>query len=205
MADILSMTDEEVLAEAKKLQEGYKQKHVIRYNGVRPDGAHAESDAEHVFGLIFLAQYFLLHEPVGPSLNKQKVMEILLFHDFPENKYGDVVTYDKTESDQEREAIAADEVFNALPDSIKGMARERWAEYEKKETPEGKFCYALDKIEPIFELMDSVNEKDIKALKITYDMHVAHKFYTAKDYPVMMRFTEVVSKDMQARDVFYKA
>lgn len=199
------MTDAEVLEEAKKLCAGYKQKRVIRYKGVRDANVHAESDAEHVFGLIYLAQYFLQHEPVGPSLNALKVAQILLFHDFPENKFGDVVTYDKTETDQQREVGAAEEVFASLPASMQTLARSRWQEYEQQQTPEGKFCFALDKIEPLFELMDPVAELCIKDLKITYDMHVAHKFFAAKEYPVMMRFTEVISNDMKARDIFWKA
>jgi putative hydrolase of HD superfamily len=205
MTDILTLTDEELLVEAKKLLVGYKQKSVIRYAGAREEGVHAESDAEHVFGLIYLAQYFLQHESTGPALDAYKVMQILLFHDFPEIKYGDVVTFDKTESDQKREFGAAAEVFNSLPEALATLGKERWSEYEEQKTPEGRFCFALDKIEPLFELMDPVAEKSMKRLKVTYEMHVAHKFFAAKEYPVLMRFVEVMSKDMLARDIFYKA
>src|SRR6185312_13179015 len=99
MYDLLKLSDEEILKEAKQLAVGYAQKRVIRYGTKRQDELHAESDAEHVFGLIYLAQYFLMHEPSAKSLDKQKVMEILLFHDFPEIKHGDVVTYAKTAND----------------------------------------------------------------------------------------------------------
>ncbi len=200
----MTYTDEEILEEARRLVVGYKQKSIIRYAGKREIDVHAESDADHVFALLYLAQYFLQHEPVGPSLDAYKVNQILLFHDFPEIKYGDVVTYAKTESDLERELSAAKEVFDSLPPSLSHLAHERWEEYEAHTTPEGKFCYALDKIEPLFELMDPVAARSVKELKITYDMHLGNKFKAAKEYPVMMRFTEVITKDMVARDIFWK-
>jgi putative hydrolases of HD superfamily len=204
MSNILQLTDKEILEEVQQLLVGYKQKSVIRYAGKRDTNIHAESDAEHVFGLIYLAQYFLHHEPIGPSLDAYKVCQILLFHDFPEIKYVDVVTYAKTAFDVEREEGAALEVFTSLPPSLRSLSKVRWQEYESRETPEGKFCYALDKIEPLFELMDPVAARSIKDLKITYEMHTEHKFKAAKDYPVMMRLTEVISKDMLSRDIFWK-
>lgn len=204
MKDPLTFTDEEILQEANKLLVGYQQKRIIRYAGVRQEEVHAESDAEHVFALMYLAQYFLMHEPSAQSLDKQKVMEILLFHDFPEIKYGDVVTYAKTESDIEREMGAAKEVFASLPESLQHLSHDRWEEYEKHETPEGKFCYALDKIEPLFELMDSIAIQSIKRLKITREMHVGNKYKAAADFPLMLRFTDVITKDWDTRDVFWQ-
>jgi 5'-deoxynucleotidase YfbR-like HD superfamily hydrolase len=204
MKDILSLSDEEILVEARRLVVGYTQKSIIRYAGKREMDVHAESDAEHVFGLIYLAQYFLMHEPGAQSLDKQKVMEILLFHDFPEIKYGDVVTYAKTESDQEREFSAAKEVFDSLPQSLGPLAHERWQEYEEHATPEGKFCYALDKIEPLFELMNPVAVRSIKRLKITREMHVGNKYKAAANFPLMLRFTDVITKAWDKQDIFWK-
>ncbi len=204
MKSILELSDEEVLEEAKRLAFAYAQKHIIRYAGKRQEEVHAESDAEHVFGLIYLAQYFLMHEPGAENLDKQKVMEILLFHDFPEIKYGDVVTYAKSESDIDKELSAAKELFASLPESLQGMAHDRWEEYEKHETPEGKFCYALDKIEPLFELMDPVAATSIKRLKITREMHVGNKYKAAANFPLMLRFTDIITKEWDPRDVFWK-
>lgn len=204
MNDILTYADEEIFEEAKRLVVGYKQKSIIRYAGKREIDVHAESDAEHVFALIYLAQYFLQHEPSAAALDKLKVIEILMYHDFPEIKYGDVVTYAKTESDQEREFSAAKEVFDSLPQSLGPLAHERWQEYEEHRTPEGKFCYALDKIEPLFELMDPVANTSIKRLKITREMHVGNKYKAAEHFPLMLRFTDVITKEWDKRDVFWK-
>jgi 5'-deoxynucleotidase YfbR-like HD superfamily hydrolase len=204
MKEVIDYTDEEILEEANRLVVGYKQKQIIRYASKREVDAHAESDAEHVFGLIYLAQYFLMHEPGAQLLDPNKVNQVLLFHDFPEIKYGDVVTYAKTESDIEKENNAAKEVFESLPQSLQSVAHDRWEEYEEHTTPEGKFCYALDKIEPLFELMDPVAIQSIKRLKITREMHVGNKYKAAANFPLMLRFTDVITKDWDTRDVFWK-
>jgi len=203
MKNVLELPDEEILEEVWRLCSAYKLKHTVRYAGERNPESHSESVAEHIFALIYLAHYFLQHEPVGPSLNTRVVYDTLLFHDFPEIKHGDVVTYQKTAADEERERDAAKEVFEALPSSLGPAAFERWHEYEEHETPETQFAYALDKLEPIFELFDPVNERSLKRLKITREMHVGNKYRACREYPVMMRFLEVMTEDMQSRNVFW--
>lgn len=204
MTDLLKATDEEILAEAMRLREGYKMKRVLRYNTTRDFSVHNESDAEHVFALIYLAQYFLRVELGATSLNAERVYTILLFHDFGEITYGDVVTYHKTKAHIEREAGAAEQVFASLPDILQEVGLGAWKEYEQHSTPEARFAYALDKIEPLFELLDEVNEKSMKRLKITYEMHISHKLKAVEGYPVLTRFVEVISSDMKTRDIFWK-
>jgi len=204
MKDILTYTDEEILEEAHKLRVGYGLKRTIRYNSERQTGVHTESVAEHVFALIYLAHYFLQLEEKGKTLNAQKVYDIFLFHDFGEIKYGDIVSYFKTDEHRAQEEEAAKEIFASLPESLQKMGYDNWLEYEKHTTPEGKFCYALDKIEPLFELLDPVNEKSVRRLKTTYDLHVSYKFKATEEYPLMRRFNEVLSKDMKDRGVFWE-
>lgn len=203
MKSILELPDEEILKEIRRLTSAYKLKRIVRYAGERDPHSHSESVAEHIFALIYLAHYFLQHEPIGPSLNADIVYDTLLFHDFPEIKHGDVVTYRKTPEDEERERQAAKEVFAGLPASLGPIAMEKWKEYEDHTTPEAKFAYALDKLEPIFELFDPVNERSLKRLKITQEVHNANKFKACKDYPVMLRFLKVMTDDMIKRDVFW--
>lgn len=204
MKGILKLPDEEILNVAYQLREGYKMKRILRYKTKRDFTVHSESDAEHVFGLIYLAQYFLQVEPAGPSLDAAKLDRILLFHDFGEIKHGDAVTYYKTKEHEEREKEAAKEVFASLPPSLQKIGLDAWREYEERESPEAHFAYALDKIEPLFELFDPINEQSMKRLKVTYGMHISNKVEPVKDYPAMKRFTEVLSKDMHGRDVFWK-
>lgn len=204
MKDILTYTDEEILAEARKLREGYKMKRIIRYRSPRDMSFHNESNAEHTFALIYLAQYFSRVEPAAATLDKEKLYSTLLFHDFGEIKHGDMVSYEKTKEHEEREREAAKEVFASLPAEISELGYAYWHDYEYKTSPEAKFAYALDKIEPVFELLDEVNEKSMHRLKITVDMHISHKYKATEDYPVMRRFVEVITKEMVARDIFWK-
>ena len=203
--DILKKSDAEILAIAKQIRVGYEFKRILRYRTTRDLTVHSESDAEHVFALIYLAQYFLRVEPAAASLNHEKVFTILLFHDFPEIKYGDIPSYEKTTADEERESAAAKEVFASLPEPLGKIGYSAWLEYEEQKTPEAKFAYALDKIEPLFELFDPISEHSLLTLKVTYELHISNKFPPVKNYPVMKRFTEVVTNDMLARDVFWKS
>jgi 5'-deoxynucleotidase YfbR-like HD superfamily hydrolase len=204
MKDIFTCTDEEVLAETKKLREGYKMKRIIRYRSPRDVSFHNESNAEHTFALIYLAQYFSRMEPSASSLDKEKLYSILLFHDFGEIKHGDIVSYDKTKEHEERERIAAKEVFASLPEALQTVGYDYWHEYEYKTSPEAKFAYALDKIEPMFELLDSVNEHSMHRLKVTMEKHLSNKLPPTENYPVMRRFLDVITRDMEARDIFWK-
>lgn len=204
MSDILQKTDKEILEEAKQLRSSYRLKRTIRYSKTRDHSVHAESVAEHVFGLFVLAHYFLAHEPAATPLNREKVIRMLLFHDFPEIKYGDVSTYNKTKEHEKRERSAAREVFGALPEPLAPLGLELWKEYEERKSPEAAFCYALDKLEPMFELLDPINERSVKDLRVTYEMHVANKYAAAKEYPVMLRFLDVLSADMKRRGIFWE-
>jgi putative hydrolases of HD superfamily len=203
MKDILQLSSSEILEEAQKLRIAYTLKNTIRYGTERPE-SHAESVAEHVFALIYLAHYFLEHEPKARSLNKEKVYDILLFHDFGEIKDGDIPYHWKTKQDELKEVDAAIEIFASLPEPIATLGKERWEEYEYKKSPEGNFAYALDKIEPLFELLHPVNEKTMKRLKFNRDMHMGKKMKATEEYPVMRRFLDVITEDMDSRDIFWK-
>ena len=204
MKEISKLSDQEVLAVAHQLREGYKLKRVLRYNTKRDFSVHNESDAEHVFALIYLAHYFLQVEPLGSSLHAEKVYSILMFHDFGEIKYGDIVSYRKTENDKEREQEAATEVFSSLPEELSTLGYNYWQEYEDQTSAEARFAFALDKIEPLFELLDPVNERSMKDLHITYDLNLSNKLKPTEEFPVMRRFVEVISKDMKDRGVFWE-
>ncbi|MGC9602402.1 MAG: HD domain-containing protein [Minisyncoccia bacterium] len=200
---ILEKSDAEILAIAHQLRVAYKMKRTLRYGTTRDFAVHSESVAEHVFALIFLATYFLPLEEVGTSLDKVKIYEILLYHDFGEIIHGDVLTYHKTETDREREAADAKKVFASLPASLQKVGYERWCAYEEQTCPEARFAYALDKVEPVFELLDPINELSVKRFKITYLRHLGHKLEAAEAYPVMKRFANVISNDMRERGVFW--
>ena len=204
MKDILSLTDEQVLEEARKLRVGYGMKRVTRFESPRDESAHTESNAEHVFALFYLAEYFLQVEEVVKSLDVAKLHQVLLFHDFGEMKHGDISYHLKTDEHRRQEHEDAIEIFNSLPTAIKDIARASWQDYEAKASPEARFANAIDKMEPMFELFDEKTEATMKKLKFTYEMHITKKLAATRDYPVMRRFVDVISADMRSRGVFWE-
>jgi len=81
---------------------------------------------------------------------------------------------------------------------------ERWEEYEDRKTSEARFVYALDKIEPAFELFDPVSEKSLKRTKFTYEQHMGKKKVATEGFPVMWKFMEAIAADMKERGVFWE-
>jgi putative hydrolase of HD superfamily len=204
MKDTLSYTDEEILEIAHELRIAYKLKNTIRYGAKRDPEQHVESVAEHIFALIYLAHYFLEHEPSAKNLDRAKVYDILLFHDFGEIKHGDISYHIKTQEDRDKEFGAAKEIFASLPEPLDRIGKANWEEYEEKKTPEAKFADAIDKIEPMFELLDPMTEKSMKRLKFNREMHLGRKYISTEGFPFMRKFVDVVANDMEARDVFWK-
>ena len=165
---------------------------------------HGETVAEHVFAIIFLAQYFLpLEDPEG-KIDKAKLYEISLFHDFGEILNGDIPYHRKTEVHEIQEAKDAEIVFKSLPDSVGAIGAIRWKEYEDRATFEARFAYALDKIEPTFELLDPISEKSLKREKFTYEAHLGKKQKATEQFPVMRRFVDVLAAHIKDRGVFWE-
>ena len=197
-------SDEQVMEEGRALRVAYQLKRTLRYNTRRDLTVHNESVAEHKFALFFLSEYFLpLEDPTG-KLDYRTVHRIILYHDFPEILHGDVPYFLKTAVHEERERAAAAGVFVSLPPSMREIAQESWGAYERRESPEALFVYALDKIEPVFELFDPVNEQTPIRLKQTYESHMGKKLEATQNYPCMRKFVEVMSEDMLRRGVFWK-
>ena len=200
---ILALSDEEIFTIARQLRSGYQLKRTLRYSTTRDFSVQSESDAEHIFGLVFLNEYFLPLEDSLGELDAAKIQRMILFHDFPEIKHGDQPYHLKTKEDEERERAAAPEVFAALPASMQKLGLSHWQEYEHRTSTEAQFVYALDKVEPLFELMDPVNETCHVRLHQTYESHIGKKLRATEQFPVMRRFVEVISADKKRRNVFW--
>jgi putative hydrolase of HD superfamily len=200
---ILDQTDGQIMETVRQLRVAYQLKRTLRYSSVRDFSVHHESVAEHVFALFFLTHYFHPLEDPGGALDRLKVYAILLFHDFGEIVHGDIPYHLKTQTHEEQEAADAEEVFASLPVMIGGEALRSWKEYEERKTPEALFAYALDKIEPMFELCDPVNERSIKRLRVPYDFHIRKKTSATESFPIMRKFMEVMTRDMVKRGVFW--
>ncbi len=200
---VLRASDEEILATIYSLKLGYRLKRTMRYGTERDHSVHTESVAEHKFALLYLMHYFLPLEDPKRLLDVGTVCSLITFHDFGEIPNGDKPYHLKTAAHEQQEREDARFVFDHLPPLIRHLGYERWREYDERSTPEARFVDALDKLEPMFELMDPVCEKSLKRMEFTYQHHIVKKLRATEGFPVMRRFVEVGSKDMLGRDVFW--
>lgn len=116
----------------------------------------AESDAEHIWHLVMMVY---LMSKTRPHLNKIKLIELALTHDLVEVFAGDVNLWDdkkKTkEAKKEAEEKAAKKLFSDLPSTEGEYLLKLWHEYEDRATPESKYVYALDKLQPFLQRLIS--------------------------------------------------
>jgi putative hydrolase of HD superfamily len=113
-----------------------------------------ENSAEHSWQVALLA--LLLASHASQPVDIQRVVEILLVHDIPEIEIGDVIVY--AQPDPERgpaEAHAARDIFGLLPEPQAAVCLARWEEYERRDTPESRFAYAVDRLMPLLHNLDS--------------------------------------------------
>ena len=113
------------------------------------DDSRQENSAEHSWHLamvaLTLAPYAV--EPIDVA----RVVKILLVHDVVEIDAGDVFIYDETGRAEAEvaEQAAAERIFGLLPEPEASEFRSLWDEYETRSTPEGRFAYSCDRLQPL--------------------------------------------------------
>ena len=112
------------------------------------DRTRHENSAEHSWHLAMIAIVMAPH--ARADIDLAKVMKILLVHDIVEIDAGDVDIYDyeARKSKEAEEIEAADRIFGLLPEPEATELRAAWDEYEARETPEAKFAYSCDRLQP---------------------------------------------------------
>jgi len=113
------------------------------------DASRPENSAEHSWHLALFA--LLLAPHAADAIDVPRVVEMLLVHDVVEIDAGDVLVYDTVAmADKARaEAEAADRIFGLLPGAEGARLRGLWEEYEDRATPEARFAYAVDRLQPV--------------------------------------------------------
>ncbi|GHF32346.1 HD domain-containing protein [Streptomyces griseoluteus] len=108
-----------------------------------------ENDAEHSWHLAMMVAVLAEHsdEPIDVG----HTVELVLLHDLVEIYAGDTPLYDSAggAGQQEREAVAADDLFRLLPDDQARRMRALWDEFEERATPEARFAKAMDRLQPL--------------------------------------------------------
>ncbi len=113
------------------------------------DTSRYENTAEHSWHLAMLA--LCLAEYAGDDVDLHRALKLVLVHDIVEIDAGDTYIYD-VEASRGKEALeqaAADRLFGLLPEDQAAEFRSLWDEYETRDTPTGRFAYALDRLQPL--------------------------------------------------------
>lgn len=107
-----------------------------------------ESVAEHSFGLGMLAW---LVKDEFQECDVNKVMEMCLLHDIGEAVTGDIPSFEKHSSDEEKEKNEIQKLSELLPDKKRHEFMNLMEELWKNETVEAKLVHALDKLEAVIQ------------------------------------------------------
>ena len=152
-----------------------------------------ENDLEHSYQLALLAWYIVEHEKL--SLNKELTIKYALVHDLVEAYAGDTFIFSKDEthikSKKEREEKAAEKLKKEFP-KFKEL-HELIIGYEKREDPESRFVYALDKVIPLLNIyLDG--GRTWKAHKVNLEMLLKNKSEKVEVSPEVKKiFDELVT------------
>lgn len=145
--DLVAAVDVELAARLRFVYEIDALKQQLR-QALLVDGSRRENSAEHSWHLALVAMVMAPHakEPI----DLDRAIRILLVHDIVEIDAGDVDIYDyEARAAQEAaETAAADRIFGLLPEAEGAALRELWDEYEARSTPEARFAYACDRLQP---------------------------------------------------------
>ncbi|WP_269533110.1 HD family hydrolase [Chitinimonas sp. BJYL2] len=137
-------------AQLEFLLELDKLKAVLRRT--RPVGmTRYENSAEHSWQVALMAM--LLAEHAEPAVEVNRVVQILLVHDIVEIDADDTFLYDESAAADkaDKEVAAAERLFGMLPAPQRDAFMALWREYEDRDTPEGRFAYACDRMMPMLQ------------------------------------------------------
>lgn len=121
----------------------------IKRKTLQSNGKDFEDDAQHAWHMAIMT--LLLSEYANEKIDVLKTISMLLIHDLVEIDAGDTYAYDsqglKTQST--REAMAANRIFNLLPEDQAKKVYDLWNEFEERKTPEAKFARVMDNFQPV--------------------------------------------------------
>lgn len=194
--------DKFVLDEARKLQVLYGLKTEIRYALERDESFDTESVAEHIYGMMMLAHYFVPLEDTERVWDVQKINTMILFHDIDEIETGDVLGYLKTTEHLSVDIEATANVVKRLPKIVGECCEPILEEYFTQQTSEAKIAKAIDKFEPMIHLWNENGKNIIHRNQTTLEQHWSIKKEVTSQFPVLMRFSEVLTNDMVNQGFF---
>ena len=136
----------EVLSVAERLKDAIRHCYT--------SGGRRESVAEHSWRITLMA-YLVSDE--FPEADLTKLLKMCLIHDLGEAFTGDIPTFDKTDSDEAKEAAVLDQWVRELPQPFAEEMRTLYREMDERKTLESRIYKALDNLEALIQH----NESDI--------------------------------------------
>lgn len=200
----MEQSREQILQEIARIKYLYKMKGVFRYDRSRDPWARAESNAEHLYGMMILLNYFLPLEDPERDLDAQRIYELILVHDLDEIEAGDVVSYKKTDADRAIAKEGLERSLQSVPQHMAYSHRERIAEYEAQETREAQLVKALDKLEPLVELFDKYGKKIQHDNQTTREQARAGREQYISKFPAIHQYFNVLFDEMEQQGYFYE-
>ena len=185
------------MEEIKKVHHLLKLKEIERRGRVK---SRQESAAEHIYGCLILADYFL--PKAQKKMDRLKVYRLLIHHDLVNIEAGDTFVLDKkkVKTQFKRESDAASMLKAKLPVSMSNDFQKLWNEFTEQKTNEAKFCNAIDKLEPV---LHSLFDKEAWIInKFTEQNLRANKEEHFTEFPEMLEFFNKLVKYMADNGYF---
>lgn len=172
------------IMEVDKLKEITRQTYIS-------SGKRLENDAEHSYSLTLMVA--LLSEHAEEKIDVAKTMLMVLIHDIVEIDAGDTYAYDDVlnQTKREREVLAADRIFNLLPEDQAVYIRSLWEEFEEGQTPEAKFALTVDKIQPL-TLNDHTKGRAWREHEVHLDKVMKRNEHTPDGSQVLWEFAKSI-------------
>lgn len=196
---ILNAADEEILAEIKSLHYLFRMTSVIRH-GLNRDTEQfkTQSDAEHIYDMQILCQYFLPLEDPNNNWDHHKINQMILFHDLAEIETGDYMTHEKVCLPDNIEHEAITQVIANSPTQLEKPIKDILDEYELRQSVESRFVKALDCLEAVLDTMTPrglERRRDHMQLSKTEAEFYEKKNHSyTKDFPTVARFIQLEKK-----------
>ncbi len=209
------MDNEDLLKILSFTHEMNKVKNLLRFKGVpgweNENIERWDSVAEHSYRMALLA--VMIFPYLKDKISLEKVLKIILVHDIVEIlalDYNPISTQDKGgghafddqafEQKYIREITAAESIFKNLPDDLSKEFLNLFKEYintkanKNSSTAEGRFAYALDKIEAVVQIIDwKKQSKNWEESNLEKSMKYMHEW---ADYdPNLLHFANLVERE----------
>lgn len=173
-----------------------KLKQIFRQNYLISQSDRFENDVEHSWHLAILCIIISEYTVENETIDILKVLIMVLIHDIVEIDAGDTYCHDEiAKKDQEKkEQIASKRIFSILPNDQAEELLCIWNEYEKGETKEAKYAFALDRIQPLL-MIYLTNGKTWLEHEITYAQEYERNKVIEEVCPGIWEYAKVIMED----------